>query len=246
MNEGEKEKFNPESINDVVNSIKLSIKNNRSNEDITSDLLSKQVKMDVIFKSFGIANDQINQEKINQTNDMNNIPTGNIVDSSSIKSNAKFKSGMSTEYDAFSSWYNFQIVMFFISMYIFAFSLNLVVSQYINYFFSSELHFNKSYLDFYLAVLIVSFILFSTFLVLSEKNMSKVKEVRNLKKRRYWIYTTLVISSIIGSIYIVVALYNFLLNGLSNMNYILQLINVVIITGVIFLYYFREVKIDVS
>ncbi len=75
MNEGEKEKFNPESINDVVNSIRLSIKNNRSNEDITSALLSKQVKMDVIFESFGIANDQINQEKINQTNDMNNIPT---------------------------------------------------------------------------------------------------------------------------------------------------------------------------
>lgn len=131
-------------------------------------------------------------------------------------------------------------------MYIFAYSLNQVVSQYINYFFSSGSNYYKSYLDFFLAVLIVSYVLFSIFLVLSEKNMSKVKEIRNFKERRLWVYATLILSSVIGSIYIIVALYNFLLNGLSNINNILQLINVIVITGIIFLYYLQEVKIDVS
>lgn len=131
-------------------------------------------------------------------------------------------------------------------MYIFAFSLNQVVSQYINYFFSSGFNYYKSYLDFFLSVLIVSYVLFSIFLVLSEKNMSKVKEIRNFKERKHWIYATLILSSGIGSIYIIVALYNFLLNGLSNINDILQLVNIVAITGIIFLYYIKEVKIDVS
>lgn len=246
MNEGEKKFFNPESVDDVVDSIKLLIKDNKSNEDITSYLISKKVKMDVIFKSFGIANDQINKEKINLSNSADRPATGNIVESSFIKSNTKFKSGMSTEYDTFSTWYSFQTGMFFISMYIFAFSLNQVVSQYINYFFSSGYGYYKSYLDFFLAVLIVSYVLFSVFFILSEKNMSKVKEIRNFKERRLWVYATLILSSVIGSIYIIVALYNFLLNGLSNIKDILQLINVIVITGVIFLYYLQEVKIDVS
>ncbi|MCL4392885.1 hypothetical protein M1145_01980, partial [Patescibacteria group bacterium] len=200
-----------------------------------------------IFNSFNIANNQINQEKMHLNNTSDKPATGNIIDSNSIKNNTRFQSGISTEYDTFSTWYSFQTIMFFISMYVFAFSLNQVVSQYINYFTgSSSLFFYKSYLDFFLAVLVVSYVLFSIFFVLSEKNIHKVKEIRNFKERKNWIYTTLVLSSVIGSISIIVALYNFLLNGLTNMDYILQLINVVIITGVIFLYYLREVKIDVS
>lgn len=147
-----------------------------------------------------------------------------------------------------SMWDAFEHILMFISMYIFAFSLGLLLFYFVDKAFPEISEYSYTYDDSsefigYLSALIVSFPLFSFFFVRITKKTITNPNIRNLLIRKLIIYGTLIIAFVTILIQIISLIYNFL-DGNIDFNFVLKFLTISSITTVIFTYYLNQIKED--
>ncbi|CAN5216350.1 hypothetical protein BH09PAT2_BH09PAT2_08030 [soil metagenome] len=154
-----------------------------------------------------------------------------------------------------SMWDAFEHILLFISLYVLAVSITLSllmfvakwypnIDESIAYYSSNSTSiWQKSLLRGYVSAIIVSYPIFSFFFYRVTKRTLKVPLLRTLKARRTLIYLTLVITFIIMLAYIIGTIFS-LLNGNLTLNFIMQLVVVLSVSGSIFAYYLYQVKED--
>ena len=134
-----------------------------------------------------------------------------------------------------------------VTMYWSAISFITLCWQYVNYFFPDVLNYNYGYMGFAgpirfavssLVIVFPLFILVSWFL---NKIYDKEAQVRESKIRKWLIYLTLFITSlvIIGDLVFVI---NTFLGGEIKVRFILKALSVLVVAGVIFGYYLDDVR----
>lgn len=154
-----------------------------------------------------------------------------------------------------SMWDAFEHILMFISLYVTATALALMLHYFVDKWFpnilynsySSSSNYRSSIHDVfvlgYMAALIVAAPLFAFFFVRISKRTETHPEVRMLKARRFLIYLTLVGTFIIIIGYIITFVYS-LLKGNITLNFIFHIMVTIGVSGVIFAYYLSEVKED--
>lgn len=146
-----------------------------------------------------------------------------------------------------SMWDAFEHILLFISLYVLATSLalmlHLFVDKYIPGISTSRLMIYSYLARGYMASLIVSYPLFSFFFLRSIKRVHNNPSIRNIHSRKVLIYFTLVVTFLIVLANIVSIIYNFL-GGNVTLNFIFHFAVTVIISSIIFWYYLNEVKED--
>ena len=149
-------------------------------------------------------------------------------------------------------WDAFEHILMFISLYVMATSIVLVLYYFIDKWFPGVTQARYSYsnddwqlgaLRGYLAALIVSYPLFAFFFLNTIKRTISNPLLRIIKTRKILIYLTLTVTFIIMLIYLIQLVYK-LLSGDVTVNFMLHLLALVSVTGVIFVYYILEVKGD--
>lgn len=168
---------------------------------------------------------------------------------------AKYTTENSASFDSdmkpSNMWDTFEHVLLFISMYALSLSFSLLL-----HFFADKISpgINPSRFDYmisyqstmvkgYLASIIVSYPLFSLiFLNITSRTKSNPL-LRNLHSRKLLIYLTLIITFIFMIFNITSIVYN-LLNGNVTLNFLLHFLITVGVCGLIFGYYFFEIKED--
>lgn len=134
-----------------------------------------------------------------------------------------------------------------ITMYWSAISFITLCWQYINYFFPDVLNYDYRYISFAgpirfaissLVIVFPLFILVSWFL---NRTYAKVAQLRESKVRRWLIYLTLFITSLVivgDSIFII----NTFLGGEIKIRFILKALSILLVAGVVFGYYLDDVR----
>jgi hypothetical protein len=149
-------------------------------------------------------------------------------------------------------WDAFEHIIMFISLYVLATSIVLVlqifvdkwipdISSYSSYSYYDSLQ--SMLIRGYLASLIVSFPLFSFLFIQITKRTIKNPNIRNLKSRKVFIYTTLVGTFIIMLSNIIFIVYE-LLNGNVSFNFVLKFAITIAVSAGIFTYYILQIKED--
>lgn len=163
-----------------------------------------------------------------------------------VQAEPKTKNSSSTMWDAFEH------ILMFISLYVMATSIVLVLYYFIDKWFPGVTEYRYSYsnndwqlgvLRGYLAALIVSYPLFAFFFLNTIKRTISNPLLRTMKTRKILIYLTLVVTFIIMLIYLIQLVYK-LLSGDVTVNFMLHLLALFSVTGIIFVYYILEVKGD--
>lgn len=153
-----------------------------------------------------------------------------------------------------SMWDAFEHVLLFISLYTMATAIALILHTFVDKWLPgvqtdsySYAYYNSdwqsSLLRGYTAALIVSLPVFSFLFLDLVKRMDKNPYLRTVTARRILIYITLVITFIIMLINVIDSVYT-LLKGNITPNFFLHLIITLGVSGIIFTYYFREVRED--
>jgi hypothetical protein len=151
-----------------------------------------------------------------------------------------------------SLWDSFEHILLFISLYIMATSLGLVLHTYIDQWFPEfsvyTNHYNNSsykntFLLMSLASLIVSFPLFAFFFLDIHKRTLKNTGIRRNTSRKVLIYLTLVVTFIVMLMSLISLVFG-LLNGNVNLNFLCKFLVTVAISSLIFGYYLTQVKED--
>jgi hypothetical protein len=148
-------------------------------------------------------------------------------------------------------WDAFEHILLFISLYILSFSIGLILHQLVDQWAPNTLDYRNSYMEdwnattmrIYLSGLIVSFPIFAYLFVDIAKRTKDRPELRTLHSRKVLIYLTLVVTFffMLGSIIAIV--YNFL-SGNVTANFLLHFLVTVGVNGVIFAYYYQQIKED--
>jgi hypothetical protein len=133
-----------------------------------------------------------------------------------------------------------------LALYWSAVSFIALVWQYINYFFPDPLTFrygqaNLFALRFAVSSLIIIFPLFIFSTRYLNKIYEKEKEARELKIRKWMIYLTLFIASLVIIVDLISIINNFL-GGEIKIRFILKALSVLMVAGVIFGYYLDDIK----
>ena len=154
-----------------------------------------------------------------------------------------------TEKESF--WDTFEHVLLFISLYVFATSFTLILHEFINvlvpnstsrvYSYFPENSFSKTLVRGYMASLIVSYPLFSYFLLRVKQRVLKFPQIIHLQSRKRLIYMTLITTFVIVLINIISIVIG-LLNGNITWNFILHFLATVSVAGIIFTYLLNEVR----
>lgn len=152
-----------------------------------------------------------------------------------------------------SMWDAFEHTIMFISLYVTAISLALLLHYFVDlkfpsfsssgYNYTTESYFRDTILRGYYSALIVASPIFTIlFLQIRRKTILR-PELRNLESRKKLIYITLVITFIIMIANLISIIYNFL-GGNVTLNFALHFLTTTSISGIIFAYYLNEVKQD--
>nr|MBI5455475.1 hypothetical protein [Candidatus Levybacteria bacterium] len=149
-----------------------------------------------------------------------------------------------------SMWDSFEHILLFISLYVMATSIGLLLNYFVDRWFSPlgstgsyssyANSFSSVLVNGYLAALIVSMPLFSVLFILIQKRTISNPAIKNLKARKQLIYFTLIITFIIMLFNVVTTVYS-LLNGNLSLNFIMHFLVNVGISGFIFIYYLLQV-----
>lgn len=151
----------------------------------------------------------------------------------------------------YTLWDAFEHLLLFISMYVLAFSIAILLHLYISYYVP-EIYGSSRDVGSYsdrglvtglLASIIVTFPMFSFFFLRVTKRTLENPLLRRLKFRKFLIYLTLMITFVVMLIQIITTVYSFLMGNIS-LNFILHLLVTIAVSGVIFIYYLRQVKED--
>ena len=151
-------------------------------------------------------------------------------------------------------WDAFEHVLMFISMYIFASSSSMLLHTFVdtwlpdiaatsNMLYNSYSEFGSTLARGYLAAIIVSFPIFAFLFIRITKRTKLNPAVRNLQLRKSLIYLTLTATFIILIWKLINVVYT-LLSGSIGINFLMHFIITVSISGLIFTYYFLQVKED--
>ncbi len=150
-----------------------------------------------------------------------------------------------------SAWDAFEHVLLFISLYVLATSIGLILHYFVDKWVPGVRL--TSYVDYgdwqatlfrgYMAALIVSLPLFTFFFLNITSRTNANIAIRGLHARKVLIYITLVGTFIIMIASIIRVVFN-MLNGNLSSNFILHLIVTLTVSGVIFIYYLNQVKED--
>lgn len=152
----------------------------------------------------------------------------------------------------YGMWIAFEHVLLFISLYIMATSLALMLHTFVDRWvpgiptdgyrnnFGS---FQSTLIRGYLASLIVSFPLFSGFFLHITKRTKQDPSIRAIKARKTLIYITLV-GTFLFLIYSIIKIVYTLLGGNITINFILHFFVTTGVSGIIFAYYLNQVKED--
>lgn len=151
-----------------------------------------------------------------------------------------------------SMWDAFEHCLLFISLYIMATSIDLILNYFVDKWlpgitdinnYSADTTWQDSLLRGYLAALIVSLPLFIFFFLRITKETLQTPAIRNLGARKILIYLTLVITFIIMLWNVITIVFTFL-SGNVTLNFLLHFIITVLVSGIVFGYYLFQVKED--
>ncbi|MBI3380290.1 hypothetical protein HY029_06070 [Candidatus Gottesmanbacteria bacterium] len=149
-------------------------------------------------------------------------------------------------------WDTFEHILMFISLYVLATSLGLMLHAFIDKwvlavppnsvkdYFSLFL---QTLIRAYLAALIVSYLLFAFFFLRITRKTIENPILRTLMPRKMLIYFTLVVTFLIFIYKIISTVYT-ILNGNITSNFILHLLVTLAISSIIFSYYIYQIKDD--
>lgn len=151
-------------------------------------------------------------------------------------------------------WDTFEHILLFISLYVMAGAIALIlhffvdkwspgISTNIYGYFPSSSDWDLTMFRGYLASLIVSMPLFIYFFLQIAKRTAQNPNLRELKSRKILIYITLTGTFIIMLFNIISIVYNFL-GGNVSLNFLLNFIISISVSGIIFVYYSLQVKED--
>lgn len=152
-----------------------------------------------------------------------------------------------------SMWDAFEHILLFISLYVLAVSITLILHFFIDFWLPgiteermysySSASWRFSMLRGYTSAVIVAYPLFTFFFWRLTKRTLNTPSLRTLKSRKFLIYFTLVITFLIMLGYVIAAIYNFL-NGNLTFNFILHIITTITVAGIVFGYYLQQVRED--
>lgn len=165
--------------------------------------------------------------------------------------NSTAEKSAGTSHPAGNMWDAFQHALMFISLYVFASSLALILHYFVDDYLPGVQLDNYSYLGNmqstfiigYLSAFMVSFPLFAFFFLKITKQTLTTPQIRNLRSRKILIYLTLIATFIIMMCNVIATLYGFL-SGNVSVNFVLHFVVTVGISGIVFAYYLNEVKED--
>lgn len=149
-----------------------------------------------------------------------------------------------------SFWDTFEHVLLFISLYVYAISLTLMLHRFIdagfpeNYSSRSFYHpgmIDKNLVRGYMASLIVSFPLFSFFFLRVKERVLKYPSLIHLRSRKQLIYMTMVVAFVIVLLNVISIVISFL-DGNTNLNFFFHFLATVTVASIIFAYLLNEVK----
>jgi len=150
-------------------------------------------------------------------------------------------------------WDAFEHILMFISLYVMAVSIALIMNFFVDKWFPGIT--SNSYSSYitdqvesttlraYMAALIVSFPLFAFFFLHITKRTISNSNMRNMKARKVLIYITLTVTFIIMLSSIITTVFNFL-NGNLSVNFLFHILVTLIVSGIVFGYYFYQIKED--
>lgn len=150
-----------------------------------------------------------------------------------------------------SMWDAFEHILLFISLYVLATSIALILHFFIDHWLpgiTEERKYSGGSWQFamlrgYVAAVIVSYPLFAFFFWRVTKRTIETPSLRTLKSRKFLIYFTLVVAFLIMIGYVIAAIYNFL-NGNLTINFILHILTTLSVAGTLFGYYLQQVRED--
>jgi hypothetical protein len=154
------------------------------------------------------------------------------------------------EIEDHSMWDAFQHTLMFISMGIYAVSMNFTLHTYVDVFSQDiseikNLVYNYSvsstFLKPLLAAIIVSYPIFAFMFIKIKKQTLKDPSVKYLRSRKRLIYSTLVVTFAVMLGNIIKIVYYFI-EGNVSLNFVLHFLVPVIICGLIFKHYLTEVR----
>ena len=148
-------------------------------------------------------------------------------------------------------WDAFEHILMFISLYILATSLALILYTFVDKWVPAVRTGDYSYSSLfggtltrgYLAAIIVSYPFFAFLFLRITKRTKTNPLIKNLKARKSLIYFTLVVTFLISIGNVISAVYSFL-NGNISLNFVLKLLVTLSISLLIFFYYVSQVKDD--
>lgn len=152
----------------------------------------------------------------------------------------------------FGMWDSFQCVLMFISLYVMATSIGLILNYFvdkwipafnaINYYGGANDYTTRLFAG-YSAALIVSFPFFAYFFLETTRRQKKFPYLSNLRTRKILIYLTLIGTFIIMLGSLIATVYQLMLGNMS-LNFILHFAVTIAITGIIFGYFLHDVRQD--
>lgn len=151
-----------------------------------------------------------------------------------------------------SMWDSFQHILLFISLYVMATSIALILHFFVDKYFPGVANnLASSYLDSYnstllkgeTAALIVSYPIYAFFFLIISKRTLIRPQTRNLKSRKLLIYLTLIATFIIVLVNVISIVFS-LLGGNVTINFFLHFLTTISVSGAIFGYYLYQVKED--
>ncbi len=152
-----------------------------------------------------------------------------------------------------SMWDAFEHILLFISLYVMAMSIALVLHYFADKWspgipthpeYSSVTNsFQDTMFRGYLAALIVSTPLFSLFFLLVSKRTFANPGIKNLRSRKILIYLTLIITFLIMLSNIIVLVFDFL-NGNVTLNFVIHFLITGLVSGIVFYYYLLQILSD--
>jgi len=152
-----------------------------------------------------------------------------------------------------SMWDTFEHVLMFITLYILAVSVTLTLKFFVNTWLPDPVYarntisFSNTYMNtilwWYLSAIIVAEPLFAFFFLNITKRTLQNPNIRQLRTRKTLTYLTLIFTFLVLLTYLIVTIYT-LISGNITLNYCLNALIPVVISGTIFLYYFLQIKED--
>lgn len=153
-----------------------------------------------------------------------------------------------------SMWDSFQHILMFISLYVLAISVSVMLHYYIDKFMpgvasgsgifaTASNDYRYSLLKGETATMIVAYPVYAfLFLAVARRTMQQ-PQIRSLKSRKILIYLTLIITFIVVLTNVISLVYNFL-GGNVTVNFLLHFLDTAGIASLIFAYYLHQVKED--